>query len=200
MHSTVRMLMKRHFVRTLGAALLAFAGVVCTAAELPSGWFKAGSRPSEYEAGTEPNATSTGAPAMYMKSIVVKTTGFGTIMTTIPAGSYLGQRVRLSAFVRTRDVNERAGLWMRVDREGGGSVSFDNMQDRPIKGTSDWTTYEVVLDVPPSSGTINFGLLLRGTGEVWLAGVGLDRVSTQVPVTDLRRLRPNTPQNLDFEN
>jgi AraC family transcriptional regulator len=26
-------------------------------------------------------------------------------------------------------------------------VAFDNMQDRPIKGTTDWQRYEVVLDV-----------------------------------------------------
>ena len=35
-----------------------------------------------------------------------------------------------------------AGLWMRVDK-GKDMVAFDNMQDRPIKGTTDWQRYYI---------------------------------------------------------
>jgi len=35
-----------------------------------------------------------------------------------------------------------------VDKGKETGVAFDNMQDRAIKGTTDWRRYEVVLDVP----------------------------------------------------
>lgn len=40
------------------------------------------------------------------------------------------------------------GLWFRVDGTTGKSLSFDNMQDRAVKGTTEWARYEIVLDVP----------------------------------------------------
>jgi hypothetical protein len=49
--------------------------------------------------------------------------------------NYLGKRVRFSAAVKTEDVQSWAGLWMRVDK-GSQTVEFDNMQDRPLKGTA----------------------------------------------------------------
>jgi len=57
------------------------------------------------------------------------------------------------------------------------------MEDRPIKGTHDWTRYEIVLDVAPDAGSMLFGLLLHGAGKVWLDDVTFDVVDTRVPTT-----------------
>jgi hypothetical protein len=73
------------------------------------------------------------------------------------------------------------------------------MQDRPIKGTTEWQRYEVVLDVPEGATGIFFGILLDGRGEVWLNSVNFEVVGTDVPVTSGRRARPNGPRNLEFE-
>lgn len=56
----------------------------------------------------------------------------------------------MSAFVRTREA-EHAALWMRVDGPAKISLSFDNMGDRPITGTTDWQRYKLVLDVDEES-------------------------------------------------
>ncbi len=40
---------------------------------------------------------------------------------------------------------------MRVDK-GPKMLAFDNMQDRPIKGASNWQRYAVVLEVPGRDG------------------------------------------------
>ena len=37
--------------------------------------------------------------------------------------------------------------------------SFDNMQDRSIRGTTDWTRYDVVLNVPENAAMMKFGFL-----------------------------------------
>ena len=85
---------------------------------------------------------------------------------------------------------------MRVDKQRD-PVAFDNMQDRPIKGTTGWQSYAVVLDVPQDATGIAFGILLGGTGAVWLNNVTFEVVGTDVATTGKRM--PNAPTNLGFE-
>jgi hypothetical protein len=107
----------------------------------------------------------------------------------VPA-EYVGKRVRLTGFVKAEQVTGSAGLWMRVDGPGGYSsgkpaqmLAFDNMQDRPITGTTDWGQYQVVLDVTSTAANLAFGILLAEVGHVWLDGVNLEVVDTTVPTT-----------------
>jgi hypothetical protein len=121
-------------------------------------------------------------------------------MQSISAADYAGKRVRLRAWVKSEDVADWAGVWMRLDKEQT-MVAFDNMQDRPIKGTQSWKMYDVVLDVPQNSTGISFGILLSGTGEVWLNDVVFESVTNEVPATATlphSQERPNNPVNLKF--
>jgi hypothetical protein len=81
------------------------------------------------------------------------------------------------------------------------SLSFDNMQDRPIKGDSDWRAYSIVLDVPEQATGIAYGVLLAGAGSVWMDGASFEVVDQTVPTTGTGRgTRPTAvPTNLDFE-
>jgi hypothetical protein len=94
---------------------------------------------------------------------------------------------------------------MRVDRVTGDvPLAFDNMYDRPIKGSNDWQDDQVVLDVPGDAKSVFFGVLLAGTGEVWISDVRLEVVSANVPVTgnpvDPKQWKQRHPDslNLDF--
>jgi hypothetical protein len=104
-------------------------------------------------------------------------------MQTISAAPYRGKRVRFSSFVRTDGVAGWSGLWMRIDLAGGKQGAFDNMQERPIKGTSDWTLHDVVLDVAPDAETVNFGVLQEGFGTTWIDEYRLDPVDSSVAST-----------------
>jgi hypothetical protein len=126
--------------------------------------------------------------------------GFGTLMQEFSAGQYAGKRVRLRASVKAEEVADWAGLWMRVDK-GSTAVSFDNMAERPIKGTTTWQDYEVILDVPQDATHIAFGILLSKSGSVWLNGVKFESVGLDVPTTGKAPKRlPEGPINLNFEN
>jgi hypothetical protein len=96
-------------------------------------------------------------------------------MQSINASNYIGKRVRLRAWVKSQEANGWAGMWMRVDR-GQTMVVFDNMEKRAIMGTQPWRAYDVVLDIPEGSTGIFFGVLLSGTGEVWMNHVVLEEV------------------------
>jgi len=168
----------------------------------PTGWFPAGSNPSEYEMGIDNSIFQNGQACAHIKSKSPKENQFGTLMQTISAESYLGKRLMLSGYIKSEDVNGWSGMWMRIDGESNQQLGFDNMRDRAIKGTTDWKQYEIVLDIPENSTTINYGVLLGGDGKVWFDNFELKEVDKNVPVTNLTKESklPSQPINLDFEN
>ena len=145
----------------------------------PPGWTLGG---QGYDAGLDRVVKHGGEASAFLRSNGGAAGEFGTLMQTIDAAGYRGSRVRLSGFSKTANVVGWAGFWMRVD--GAGSLlAFDNMQSRPIKGTTDWKRYDVVLDVPPEAKALAFGLLLAGNGQIWFDDLQLEVVDRSVAVT-----------------
>lgn len=167
--------------------------------QLPKGWYTP-NKPSEYEVGIDNSTFEHGHACAFIKSKSPTGKSFGNLMQTISAENYLGKRLRLSGYIKSKDVEQWCGMWMRVDGEES-QLQFDNMFNRQIKGTTDWTKYEIVLDVPENSKTINYGVLLTGQGEVWFDNFQLEEVDKSVPVTNMNNgfKLPNKPINLDFE-
>jgi len=122
--------------RMLVAVALLITGLVLVAqAAVPRGWLLAGTKPSEYEVGVDVDQMYQGHATAFLKSKTLNADGFGTLMQSIKAEQYLGQKVRLSGLVKSEEVLGWAGLWMRVDKEKS-PVAFDNMENRAIKGTT----------------------------------------------------------------
>jgi hypothetical protein len=172
--------------------------------DLPAGWFAAGSKPKSYEMGIDKGAGQDGKNAATIKSIDKIIKGFGTLMQQKKPDKYLGKRIKMTGFVKSENVANWAGLWFRVDQAGSKqSLSFDNMGDRPIKGTTSWTKYDIVLDVPDNASQIAYGALLEGTGQIWFDNIAIEIVDDSVPTTGLQNgkksAKQNEPTNLDFE-
>jgi hypothetical protein len=163
----------------------------------PNGWFIAGSRPADYEIGAEHVAGSAGKQSAYIKAKPgAAGNGFGTLMQTVNAQDYSGQRVRLSARMKSEDASGFQ-MWFRVDGQGK-ALRFYNMQDRPLTGTSDWKRYEIVLDVPAGSTSLNYGFFLQGgQGEGWADSVAVETVDKSTPVSEFAP--PRKPTNLNFD-
>ena len=182
-------------------AVLALCGFSLMA-KAPAGWFAAGNKPADYDISPDPTAAYMGLPSVRLKSTKPEIQGFGTMMQSIGAEQYQGKRIRFSAFVSSENIAEWAGLWVRVDK-GKDSVAFDNMQQR-AKGTSEWKSYQVVLDVPEDATGISFGILLSGTGSALINGAKFEVVDRNVPVTNTSITsmgKPSAgPKNLSFEN
>jgi hypothetical protein len=88
-------------------------------------------------------------------------------------------------------------MWMNIADSSNQLLGLDNMQNRPITGTTDWREYETVLDIPENGAMIGFGALLQGKGEIWWDDVQLEVVGADVPTTHPYQQQP---LNLDFEN
>jgi hypothetical protein len=167
---------------------------------LPDGWFTAGSHPAEYGAGLLPRDRGyDGRRVIQLRYRGAKPPGgFGTVMQSIDAARYRGRRVRFAVMLRGQEISDWAGAWLRVDAANG-SRAFDNMQDRPLRGTTAWTEAANVLDVGEEATSVHFGVLLAGAGAVDLAGPRFEAVGAEVPVTQAaRRPLAAEPQGLDF--
>jgi hypothetical protein len=154
---------------------------------LPDGWYSAGLSPDDYDMGTDPKTAHAGKASGYLRAKVAKPSNFGTLMQTCGTGEFLGKRVRMSAWIKSEQVTDWAGLWMRVDAGA-----------RPIKGTTGWSQYQIVLDVAPEAKDIAFGILLDGPGAVWIDEIKFEVVDSSVPTTGGDALA-EAPQNLSFE-
>jgi len=187
------------------SALLALCCALPSFAEgdFLKGWIKGGSDPKSYEVSLDKAASRGPHNAVRYRSLEnVKEDGFGTVMQIIQSEEYKGKRVRLSAYIKPEKVSGWAGLWLRVDgRRHSEPIAFDNMSDRPVKGSSDWLKCEVVLDVPEEGATaIAFGFMLSGNGAIYVSEMALDIVDNSVPVTrPSGNAYPRQPVNLDFK-
>jgi hypothetical protein len=91
-------------------------------------------------------------------------------MQSVLADTFKGDRVKLTASLRTEDA-DAASIWMRVDGSPGHVLRFDNMMHRKadgaLHGTHGWTERSVVLDLPEDAVSLHYGVLLQGYGRVW---------------------------------
>lgn len=159
--------------------------------DVPTGWSAPAAEQSGYAVEISGTAAKTGTRSV----LIAKTdrtppadaaaslpggTRFGNVRQAVDAARYRGKRVSFSGWVRTNvSALGIAGLsggqaqpWFRVDRPGGRTGFFDNMQDRPIR-SKNWRKFEIVGDVAVDAERINFGLLLVGKGKAWLDDVAI---------------------------
>lgn len=171
--------------------------------DVPKNWFAAGSAPKSYDMGIDEKAGQNGKNAATIQSKKDKIKGFGTLMQNCNPDNYLGKRVRLTGFIKSENVEGWAGLWFRVDQKDSDyAISFDNMKNRSVTGTTEWTKYEIVLDVPLNATNLAYGALLSGTGKIWFDDLSFEIVDNSVPTTgeDSQSLMPlSEPANLSFE-
>ncbi|MGI8508454.1 MAG: transcriptional regulator [Gemmatimonadaceae bacterium] len=168
----------------------------------PAGWIVAGTRPQDYEAGVDPAVTDSGKPTARLRATVADPAGFVTLMQSISADRYRGQRVRFVGDIRVSNVVGWSALWMRVDGPCMRILAFDNAEKRAARGTTTWAAQPVVLDVPRDAEGISFGVLQSGKGEAWVSGLRLEPVADTVPLTNMipapteHSCGPSAPVNL----
>jgi len=167
------------------------------------GWFLSGSDPFNYEMGLDHEVVHQGKASGYLKSkTVIDQTNFATMMQQFKADKFIGKRIRLSGFLKTKNVESFASMWMRVDDASEDVLQFDNMSDRPIKGNTNWNRYSIVLDIPANSSIISFGIILMGRGHVWADQFTFEEVSEDVKTTNLEIQSEllDEPVNLSFDD
>lgn len=185
-------------------AAFSLLAVLFCSANLPKGWFVAGSQNQNYEMGIAKGEGEDGGNAATIKSTAMTKEGFGTLMQQAKPGAFLGKRIRMTGKMKSEKVEESAGFWLRIDRACS-QVSFDNMNSRAVKGDTDWKSYQIVLDVPADATNMAYGALLSGTGQIWFDQIAFEVVDNDVEVTSEINTAASEwnyldkPENLGFE-
>jgi C-terminal processing protease CtpA/Prc len=121
---------------------------------------------------------------------------FSTITKSLEM-DFSGATIELRGFLRTEDVSNFVGLWMREDGETA-ALAFENMQNRQIRGTTAWTEYSISLPVHSEARKLFFGVLLSGTGKAWADDLQL--LVDGKPIGEVPRVeRPTTVLERDHQ-
>ena len=117
--------------------------------KLPDGWFQWG---SNYQLEIDTTIVHNGRKSILIQPADIRTKGsFGCV-----------------AYMKLQDVSDGPiGLLLRIDGSSG-TLEFDNMQQRNIMGSKDWTSYSVKLPYPEGANGIYFGAMLSGNGRLWV--------------------------------
>ncbi|AKU21854.1 transcriptional regulator [Massilia sp. MB5] len=174
--------MKISYIIAAALGASAITALASNALPLPAQWLLAGESPRQYIAGVDMDTTVSGKGAKFLRHAKGNGQSWATVMQQIAPDHYLGKRVRFKAKVKTKDVSEWAGLWMRIDTPRRSKSPFYNSEDKPINGTTAWQLRSVVLDVPQDATSISFGVIGGGKGQVWIDALALEIVGNEVPV------------------
>jgi hypothetical protein len=111
----------------------------------------------------------------------------GNLMQSFSAAAYVGKTVRLRARLRLETLfvggfgvrfpepDDRAQMWLNVERANRKTGFSDYMDDRPVR-TSEWIVCEIVGEIGEDARFINFGVMSIG-GRVWVDDVSFDVIS-----------------------
>jgi hypothetical protein len=96
-----------------------------------------------------------------------------------------GKRVRITAMIRSQDVATGAGViaaayYFDAQRSLRTQTALlptrltGTRPDLPVRGTTGWLKYSVLLDVPANSEMLEYGVRLQGAGTVWVDDVTVE--------------------------
>jgi len=84
--------------------------------QLLKGWNLSGSHPFNYRMGIDREILNKGKGSGFLKSVTVQSQGeFATMMQEFKADKYIDKRIKLSGFLKAKDIDGFCGFWMRVD-------------------------------------------------------------------------------------
>lgn len=113
---------------------------------------------------------------------------FAVATAQLPGSIVAGKRVTIAGYMRSQDIaNGDASLWMRADASGHQPLSFTNLGEKGITGTTPWRRYEISLEVPSAAAVLYFGATQSGSGTAWLDDlqITIDGKPYQDPGLDL---------------
>ncbi len=130
-------------------------------------WHLASSAPDDFSVAAE------GSCAI-LSSAVPEPAGSAALVQTVFADDFFAGSVVFSGEFRTENVSGSAGLCLRVFllQKGGGRE-----QERVLTaaGSTNWSGDEISAWVPESADIVQFGIMLTGSGRVWLRNPRLRR-------------------------
>jgi hypothetical protein len=110
----------------------------------------------------------------------------GNLMQSFSAAAFAGKTVRLRAWLRMESFffspitafripgpDDRAQMWINVERTNHRNGFSENMDDRPVR-SSEWAPYDIVGEIDADAQFINLGFMSIGGGRLWVDDVSFE--------------------------
>ncbi len=184
------------------SALMLLIPIVQSVGQVPQGWKRQG---KGFDITLNKHISYSGKTSVhFFPSADTSNYRFGWLGQFINAGQYLGKRVRLSGYFKSKDLQGYACVFLYVVMSSDEISGDTRGYNRSIFGTLNWTRDEIVIDIPQAAKLIALGMVVSSVNaiasgecpEVWVDNMNFEEVSLDVPLTESRR---NQPVNLDFE-
>lgn len=145
----------------------------------PIGWERYGD--SECIVGIDSLVVKQGKYAVFIEN---KRNDHGFTIFRFPISDvYEGKRITLSGYIKTESVTDGyGGLYLRIDPD----ICMETMSKKGISGTTDWTKYEITVELAPHKTVQTFvGGILVGKGKIWF-----DNLRITIDGKDITDLSP----------
>jgi hypothetical protein len=152
---------------------------------LPKGWtHKVVYRTNaKYDVGIDPTESYNGQKAACINIRDAYAYESVELFQSMSSDGYRGKRIRLTVQLKSLKV-KRGVFLVEIFGPHHGTVALDDMSNRVLEGTHDWTERSFVLDVPENAFEIKFGAKVTGGGVMWFSDLSFEEVDTTVPLTD----------------
>lgn len=154
-------------------------------------------RSTDYEIGIDYLVKHSGRASGYVRAKHPSAKGDALLRQDVIATEYRGRKVKLSGYVKTKDVTEWSALWMYVI--DGHNKTLIPGYESVLGTTAGWKRCELSMKVPESTELISFGAWLRGGGQIWIDDLRFEVIKdAELSGADVQMNAH--PGNLDFEN
>lgn len=150
---------------------------------IPKGWRYYSNNATDIVIGTDTSVRYSGkASGFIQRPLALKpSTGNVGMLQSIDPGPYRNQRVKLTVYAKSKEVESGALFYFRVD--GTDSIlPYATTGGNMISETTDWTLYHITLDVPEAAINMEFGVqMISGQGTIWVDDFNLEVVDNSIP-------------------
>jgi hypothetical protein len=148
---------------------------------------------NNFRYGLTQNEAYNSSSSLYIISKLPTTDGFAAIKQKIAAKNYLNSKLKLTAFVKTANLNGSAVIELDLFDESDqvfrrGTVKIDSPTNQ-----QDWQKVEIVADITANIKSISYAGYLLGSGQVWFDEFNLSNaVEHEIDTTiDMQQHQPS---------
>lgn len=138
---------------------------------LPNGWFNSAGHvdgvSTHYEINVIERPDNGVGSCVIFQNLSATKDEFGSLMQRCPAKFLAGKVIKFEGELKTKNVEQWAGLWLRADGIDEPTLYFDNMHKHRLRGTNAWKKYVIDAPLPKETAWLNYGIVLSGKGTIW---------------------------------
>lgn len=142
----------------------------------PTFWLKSETKENYYKVGIAKDTLQNDKIIGTIKCSKNKSNKQCSYMTFFEPIDYLNSRIKFTGRIKCKNVSGYSCFWIRVDGSNiNKPLAYADTKSQNIKGTTEWTDFEILIEVSDEATKIVFGGLLKGSGQMWFDNLKFEK-------------------------